>query len=184
MGGGRKSGKKYRMPSRKRLDMADAGSSKRLASKFYQLKAGHCLTGQYLHWTKNRPTAQCWWCRCRAQTQDYPFKVCPAWKAQRGSCGRGAGGKREGEEPVGDPGPPCRREVQPGGIGLPFKFPPRMWEGCSRPKKTRGARCPSGSAGSAGSGKRRGGWRRRNWGPGPLPLFLPTPSFMAFADEE
>jgi len=29
-------------------------------------------------WTKDRPTtAQCWWCRCRTQTGDHLFKVCP-----------------------------------------------------------------------------------------------------------
>jgi hypothetical protein len=31
-----------------------AGSTKRLASRFYQLKTSHCLTEQYLNWTKNR----------------------------------------------------------------------------------------------------------------------------------
>jgi hypothetical protein len=36
-----------------------AGSSKRHASRFYQLKTGHCLTGQHLHRTKSRPTPQC-----------------------------------------------------------------------------------------------------------------------------
>jgi len=28
-----------------------AGSSKRLASRVYQVKAGHCLSGRYLRWT-------------------------------------------------------------------------------------------------------------------------------------
>jgi hypothetical protein len=27
------------------------------ASRFYQLKTGHCLTGYYLEWTKSQPTA-------------------------------------------------------------------------------------------------------------------------------
>ena len=57
--------------------------SKRLASRFYQVKTGHCLAGQYLQWTKNRPTAQCWWCRCQTQTREHLFKVCPEWKAQQ-----------------------------------------------------------------------------------------------------
>jgi len=34
-------------------DSTVAGSSKRFASRFYQIKTGHCLTGQYLNWTKN-----------------------------------------------------------------------------------------------------------------------------------
>ena len=59
------------------------GSSKRLASRFYQLKTGHCLTGQYLNWKKGRSTAQCWWCPCRTQTQDHLFMVCPKRKAQQ-----------------------------------------------------------------------------------------------------
>jgi len=32
-----------------------AGSTKRVASRFYQIKAGHCLTGQYFNWTNNPP---------------------------------------------------------------------------------------------------------------------------------
>ena len=59
------------------------GSAKGLASRFYQLKTGNCLTGQYLHWTKNRPTPQCWWCRYQMQTRDHLFKVCPEWKTQQ-----------------------------------------------------------------------------------------------------
>jgi len=55
----------------------------RSVSRFYQLKTGHCLTGLYLNWTKNRPTPQCWWCRYRTQTRDHLFKVCPEWKPQQ-----------------------------------------------------------------------------------------------------
>jgi len=71
------------MPKSQRLDGMVAGSTKRLASRFYQLKTGHCLTGQYLNWTKNRPTPQCWWCRYRMQTRDHLFKECPEWKPQQ-----------------------------------------------------------------------------------------------------
>ena len=46
--GGRTSKKKYRLPESQRPDGTVAGSTKRLASRFYQLKTGHCLTGQYL----------------------------------------------------------------------------------------------------------------------------------------
>ena len=81
--GGRTSKKKYRMPSSQKPDGAVANSSKRIASRFYQLKTGHCLTGQYLNWTKNRPTPQCWWCRHRTQTRDHLFKECPEWKPQQ-----------------------------------------------------------------------------------------------------
>ena len=55
------SGEKYR------LQISDArwhgcGCVERLAARLYQLQTGRCLTGQYLHWTKNIPTAQCWSC--------------------------------------------------------------------------------------------------------------------------
>jgi len=73
----------YKMPSRQKPDGTAPGSSKRLASRFYQLKTGHSLTRQYLQWTKNRRTAQCCWCRYRTQSRGYLFKVCPEWKAQQ-----------------------------------------------------------------------------------------------------
>jgi len=70
------------MPKSQRPDVVVAGSAKRLASRFYQGKTGHCLTGQHLHWTKNRPTPQYWWCRYLTQTRDHLFKECPEWKPQ------------------------------------------------------------------------------------------------------
>jgi len=81
--GGRTCKTKYRMPNSQQPDGAVAGSTKRLASGFYQLKTGHCLTGQYLHWTKNRATPQCWWCRYLTQTRDHFLKECPEWKPQQ-----------------------------------------------------------------------------------------------------
>ena len=53
--------KKYKMTTSQKPDGAVTGSSKRLASRFCQLKTGHCLSGQYLHWTTNRTTPQWWW---------------------------------------------------------------------------------------------------------------------------
>jgi len=50
---------KYRMTKIQRPDGVVAGSTKRLASRSYQLKTGHARTGQYLHWAKARTTAQC-----------------------------------------------------------------------------------------------------------------------------
>jgi hypothetical protein len=43
--GGRTSKKKYKMPRRQKPDGTVAGSSKRLVSRFYQMRTGHCLTG-------------------------------------------------------------------------------------------------------------------------------------------
>jgi hypothetical protein len=81
--GSRTTRKKYKLPAKRKLDGTVAGSSKRHALRFYQLKTGHCLAGQYLIWTKNRPSAQCWWYPCRAQTCDHLFKVCAAWRDQQ-----------------------------------------------------------------------------------------------------
>ena len=58
--------KESRMLRSQRSDGTVAGSTKRLTSRFYQMKMGHCLTGQYLHWAKSHPTAPRWWCRCQA----------------------------------------------------------------------------------------------------------------------
>jgi len=71
------------MPESQKPDGTVAGSTKRLPSRFYQLKTGHCLSGQYLNWTKRRPTPQCWWCRYPNQTRERLLKVCPEWKAQQ-----------------------------------------------------------------------------------------------------
>ena len=60
-----------------------ADTTKRLASRFYQLKTGHARIRQYLHWAKVHPNAQCWWCKCPSQTRDRLFKVCPEWKVQQ-----------------------------------------------------------------------------------------------------
>jgi len=71
------------MPKSQKPDGAVADSTKRLASRYYQLKTGHARTGQYLHWAKVRPDVQCWWCKCPSQTRDHLFKVCPEWKMQQ-----------------------------------------------------------------------------------------------------
>jgi len=81
--GGRTSKQKYRLPETHKPDTTVAGSTKRLASRYYQLKAGHCRTGQYLHWAKKRPDPQCWWCQCPSQTRDHLYKECPKWKGEQ-----------------------------------------------------------------------------------------------------
>jgi len=81
--GTRTSKKKYKMPESHKPDGAVAGSTKRLASRFHQLKAGHCRTGQYMHRAKARPDPQCWWFQCPTQTRDHLFKGCPKWKGEQ-----------------------------------------------------------------------------------------------------
>jgi len=45
----------------------------------------HCrLTGQYLNWAGNQPTAKYWWCRpYRTQTHEHVLKNCPHWKTRQ-----------------------------------------------------------------------------------------------------
>jgi len=107
--GGRTSKTKYRVPKIQRPDGTVAGSTKRLASRFYQLKTGHSLSGQDLNWMKNRPTPQCWWCRYPSQTREHLFKVCPGVEGPaEDPVDGGAEGDCEVEGPVEDPGPPGR----------------------------------------------------------------------------
>jgi len=81
--GGQTSKQKYKMPGSHKPDGTVAESTKRLASRFYQLKVGHCCIGQYLHWAKKRPDPQCWWCQCPSQTRDNLLKECPKWKGEQ-----------------------------------------------------------------------------------------------------
>ena len=74
------SAKKPRMTRMQQPDNTVAGSNKRVAATFYQIKTGHCLTGQYLERTQNRTSAPCWWCRWKEQTRGHGFKNCGQWK--------------------------------------------------------------------------------------------------------
>jgi hypothetical protein len=78
---GRITGRKYKLPQR--VEKIVAGSPKRLAARFYQLRTGHCLTGEYLKWTKNRASAECGWCPGKVQTREHLLKNCLRWKLQQ-----------------------------------------------------------------------------------------------------
>jgi len=73
----RTSNRKYRPGGFQKPDPTVAKARKRPAARFYQLKTGHCLTGQYLAWTMRRPDATCWCCQYHTQTRDHLFKHCP-----------------------------------------------------------------------------------------------------------
>ena len=75
--------RKYRPREKLKPDPTVAKANKRLASRFYQMKTGHCLTGQYLAWTTRRPDATCWWCQYSIQTREHLFKNCPQWRCQQ-----------------------------------------------------------------------------------------------------
>jgi len=71
------------MPKSQGPDGVVTGSTKTLASRFYQVKMGHCPSEDYLHWMKNRPTPQCWWCLYCIKNREHHFKECSEWKAQQ-----------------------------------------------------------------------------------------------------
>jgi len=81
--GGRTSKRKYKMPDSLRPNSMVAGSTKSLAVRFYQLKMGHTHTGKYLHWTRARPIAQCWWCPHPKQPREHLQKGCLRWRKQQ-----------------------------------------------------------------------------------------------------
>ena len=71
--------RKYRPSEKQKPDAIVSGANKRLASRFYQLKTGHCLTGLYLQWTTRRPDMKCWWCQESIQTREH----FPQWRCQQ-----------------------------------------------------------------------------------------------------
>ena len=75
--------RKYRPCEKQKPDPTVAKANKRLASRFYQFKTGHFLTGQYLAWTTRRPDATCWWCQYSIQTREHLLKNCPQWRSQQ-----------------------------------------------------------------------------------------------------
>jgi len=79
---------------RQKPDSGPANANKRHAARFYQLETGHCLTGQYLSWTKKQPTARRW-CLCRTQTREHHFKLPALERLAENSVGGGAEGDRE-----------------------------------------------------------------------------------------
>jgi hypothetical protein len=88
--GGRVSGKKYNLPNKQRPDGTVAGSSKRLASRFCQLKTGHCLTGPLASTWSGRGTAHRQVLVVPVQNPDMGalFKDCPTGRPSKPFCGR------------------------------------------------------------------------------------------------
>jgi len=81
------------MSKSRKPDGAVASSTKGIASRSYQIKTAHCLSGQNFNWTKNRATPQYWWYRYPTQTREHLFKVSPEWRTQQKTLW--AGVKRE-----------------------------------------------------------------------------------------
>jgi len=86
--GGRTSKKKYRMPESQKPDGAVANSTKRFAARFYQLRTGHGLTGQYLNWRRNGPPRSADGASTERRPGTTSSKSAPSGSHSRSSCGR------------------------------------------------------------------------------------------------
>jgi len=130
--GGRTFKAKYRMPKTQKPDGVVAGSIKRLASRFYQIKTGHCLTGQYLNWTKDRPPAMLVVPVPDSDARAPPQGVSGVEGPAEDPVGGGTEGDGEGERPVEDPGPLGGPEGWAGGTRL------SLHHGCGKADAGRG----------------------------------------------
>ena len=143
-----------------------------------------------LSWAKVRPDAQCWWCKCPSQTRDHLFKVCPEWKVQQktllaevlketkrwksrwmvrdlladGRCVRAVLDFLSSTD-VGRLAPPLEEEGDAGSEAS-------EWELRERREREEEREEEAETLGAVEEGGEE------------LPLFLPTPSFMASAGEE
>jgi len=73
--------KRYVLRKKRKPDPTPARAEKRTASRYYQLKSGHALTGVYLKSVDNRPDDHN---NCGTQqTRDHLFKHCSRWKDQQ-----------------------------------------------------------------------------------------------------
>ena len=104
-------------------DGAVAGSTKKFASRFNQIKTGHCLTGQYLNWTKNRPPRSYDGTGTRIRVASTSSSCIRNGRRSKRSCGQRYG-KR--------PGPPGGRQMWTCGTGLPLLY------GCWKAGASRG----------------------------------------------
>jgi hypothetical protein len=87
---------KYKMPTRQKPDGVVADSFKRLASRFYQLKTGHGLTGQYLAWARSAPPSSAGGARTEPKHETTCSRSVP-----RGGDSRRRSGQRS-ERKLGD----------------------------------------------------------------------------------
>ena len=73
----------YRMPRGWGLDKVAARASKRLASRYYQLKTGHAPIGTYLHRIKARDSPECRTCGAPQETVSHVLFDCRGRRGPR-----------------------------------------------------------------------------------------------------
>ena len=80
--------RKYRPNENQKPDPTVAKANKSLASRFYQMKTGHCLTGQYLAWTTRRPGARAGGASTASRPGSTSSSTAPNGEASRRPSGR------------------------------------------------------------------------------------------------
>jgi ribonuclease HI len=74
----------YIPPTQQKPDPTAMATSKRLASRYYQLKMGHAITGEYLKRINSTNNHRCWWCNNgERQTLKHLIKDCHKWRKTR-----------------------------------------------------------------------------------------------------
>jgi len=120
--GGRISKAKYRVAKSQKPDSEVANSTKRLASRFYQLKTAHARIGQYLH-CQGPPRCPVLAVQVPLANERPPLQGVPGMEgAAKGALGGGAEGDGKVERPVEDPGPTCPQKVLKGSAGLLHRY--------------------------------------------------------------
>jgi hypothetical protein len=73
----------YIPPRQQKPDPAAMATLKRLASRYYQLKTGHAITGEHLKRINSTNDDRCWWCNNgERQTMKHLIKDCHKWRKE------------------------------------------------------------------------------------------------------
>jgi hypothetical protein len=183
--------KKYRMPNSQRPDGTVTGSTKRLVSRLYQVKTGHCHTGRISPMGEGPPQCSVLVVPVPDADEGPRLQGVPRMEgAAEDTVGGDAEEDGEEEEPVDGPGSASRWEMRAGGADFLSSpdvgklVPPleeddarsevsewELWERRARQEEREAEVEALGVVDEMGAGEE-------------LLLFLPTPSFMASAGED
>jgi hypothetical protein len=74
----------YQAPEHQKPDPAAMTTTKRIATRYFQLKTTHALTGTHLKRIKTIDDDRCWWCNNgERQTVQHLLKDCKRWRQER-----------------------------------------------------------------------------------------------------
>lgn len=74
----------YIIPTHQKPNPLVLASSKRITTRYYQLKTGHAVIGSHMKHIKSLEHDACWWCDAEErQTVHHLFKECQRWRQER-----------------------------------------------------------------------------------------------------